>query len=37
LLYIFCGILVTTSVLFWMFVKEPESSVVKQPVPARGH
>jgi len=37
LLYIFCGILVTTSVIFWMFVKEPESSVVKQSVPAGGH
>jgi len=28
---------VTTSVIFWMFVKEPESSVVKQQVPTGGH
>jgi len=37
LLYIFCGLFVTTSVIFWMFVKEPESSVVKQQVPSGGH
>ena len=37
LLYIFCGLLVTTSVIFWMFIKEPESSVVKQNVPTGGH
>ena len=37
LLYIFCGLLVTTSVIFWMFVKEPESSVVNQSVPTGGH
>jgi len=37
LLYIFCGLLVTTSVIFWIFVKEPESSVVKQAAPSGGH
>jgi maltose/moltooligosaccharide transporter len=37
LLYIFCGLLVTTSVIFWMFVKEPESSKIKQNVPTGGH
>jgi MFS family permease len=37
LLYIFCGLLVTTSVIFWMFVKEPESSDVKPAVPSGGH
>lgn len=26
LLYIFCGVLVTISVFFWLFVREPESS-----------
>lgn len=28
LLYIFCGLFVATSVIFWIFVKEPESSTV---------
>jgi maltose/moltooligosaccharide transporter len=37
LLYIFCGGLVTCSILFWMFVKEPESSKVKQNIPSGGH
>src|ERR1035437_8522318 len=37
LLYIFCGALVSTSVVFWIFVKEPESSDVKQSVPTGGH
>jgi maltose/moltooligosaccharide transporter len=37
LLYIFCGGLVTCSILFWMFVKEPESSKVKQNIPSEGH
>ncbi|MEI6556544.1 MAG: MFS transporter [Paludibacter sp.] len=36
LLYIFCGLLVTTSVIFWMFVKEPESSGTAAVVP-KGH
>ncbi len=36
LLYIFCGLLVTTSVIFWMFVKEPESTVATTNVP-KGH
>ncbi len=37
LLYIFCGGLVTCSILFWMFVKEPESSKVQQDIPSGGH
>lgn len=37
LLYIFCGLLVTTSVIFWMFVKEPESSGISSGVPKAGH
>jgi MFS family permease len=37
LLYIFCGALVTCSVIFWMFVKEPESSSTKQNIPSGGH
>jgi maltose/moltooligosaccharide transporter len=37
LLYIFCGLFVMTSVIFWIFVKEPESSVVKQKIPSGGH
>ena len=37
LLYIFCGLLITTSVIFWMFVKEPESSSVKQNIPKGAH
>ena len=37
LLYIFCGGLVTCSILFWMFVKEPESSSTKQNLPSGGH
>ncbi len=37
LLYIFCGLLVTTSVIFWMFVKEPESSGTKLTAPSGGH
>ncbi len=37
LLYIFCGLLVSTSVIFWMFVKEPESSGVPQNIPKGGH
>ncbi|MEI8273902.1 MAG: MFS transporter [Paludibacter sp.] len=36
LLYIFCGLLVSTSVIFWMFVKEPESSGTTQNIP-KGH
>ena len=36
LLYIFCGLLVSTSVVFWMFVKEPESSGNTQNIP-KGH
>jgi len=37
LLYIFCGALVSTSVVFWIFVKEPESSTVATNVPKAGH
>lgn len=37
LLYIFCGLLVTTSVIFWMFVKEPELSSVKEIIPKGAH
>ena len=37
LLYIFCGLFVSTSVIFWMFVKEPESSGITQNVPKGGH
>ena len=36
LLYIFCGLLVSTSVVFWMFVKEPESSGSTPNIP-KGH
>lgn len=36
LLYIFCGLLITTSVIFWMFVKEPESSGSTSAIP-KGH
>jgi MFS family permease len=37
LLYIFCGALITTSVIFWLFVKEPKSSNTKQTIPSGGH
>ena len=37
LLYVFCGLLVSTSVIFWMFVKEPESSKVSSGAPKGGH
>ena len=37
LLYIFCGLLVSTSVIFWMFVNEPESSGTTQNIPKGGH
>lgn len=37
LLYIFCGGLVTCSIVFWMFVKEPESSKTKQVENTSGH
>ena len=36
LLYIFCGLFVATSVIFWMFVKEPESAS-KTTIPKGGH
>ncbi len=37
LLFILCGLFVTTSVVFWMFVREPESSGSTSGVPAGGH
>ncbi|MDR3653340.1 MAG: MFS transporter [Paludibacter sp.] len=37
LLYIFCGLFVSTSVIFWMFVKEPESSTTSSAIPKAGH
>jgi len=37
LLYIFCGCLITCSLLFWIFVKEPESSSVQKVIPKGGH
>lgn len=37
LLYIFCGLFVTTSVIFWIFVREPESSISNQNIPKGGH
>ncbi len=36
LLYIFCGLFITTSVIFWLFVKEPESTGEKKIV-SGGH
>jgi len=37
LLYIFCGLLVSASVVFWMFVNEPESSAGAPNVTKSGH
>lgn len=37
LLYIFCGLLISTSVIFWIFVKEPESSALKQNILSARH
>jgi len=37
LLYIFCGCLITCSLIFWIFVKEPESSSVQKVIPKGGH
>jgi cyanate permease len=36
LLFMICGVLVTMSVVFWIFVKEPESSVNKSPAHSGG-
>ena len=36
LLYIFCGLFVAASVLFWMFVREPEATENKQTMPTGG-
>ncbi|VBB48302.1 Major facilitator superfamily MFS_1 [uncultured Paludibacter sp.] len=37
LLYILCGVFVSMSILFWIFVHEPEASETKQTVPTGGH
>jgi len=37
LLYIFCGLLVSASVVFWMFVNEPESSAGASATTKNGH
>lgn len=37
LLYIFCGVFVSISVFFWIFVKEPKSTQQDVAVPRGGH
>lgn len=37
LLYIFCGVFVSISVFFWIFVKEPKSTQQDAAVPRGGH
>jgi MFS family permease len=37
LLYILCGLFVATSVVFWIFVREPESSNATNAIPKAGH
>ncbi len=37
LLYILCGLFVATSVVFWIFVREPESSNANVSIPKGGH
>lgn len=37
LLYILCGLFVATSVVFWMFVREPEASKSDVTVARGGH
>ena len=37
ILYIACGLFIATSILFWIFVREPESSDTKQTIPSGGH
>lgn len=37
LLYILCGLFVATSVVFWIFVREPESSNANASIPKGGH
>lgn len=37
ILYIACGLFIATSIVFWIFVREPESSETKQTVPSGGH
>ncbi|MDD3079035.1 MAG: MFS transporter [Paludibacter sp.] len=37
LLYILCGAFVAVSALFWIFVREPESTAHEQNVPKGGH
>ena len=37
ILYIACGLFIATSIVFWIFVREPESSDTKQTIPSGGH
>ena len=37
LLYILCGLFIATSIVFWIFVREPEASENKKTVPTGGH
>ncbi len=37
LLFILCGIFITASVVFWVFVREPQSSVTTSKLPKGGH
>ncbi|MGC3977039.1 MAG: MFS transporter [Paludibacteraceae bacterium] len=37
LLYILCGAFIIASIVFWVFVREPESSEKKQPMPTGEH
>lgn len=37
LLYIMCGVFVTASVIFWLFVREPESKGELKDMPKTGH
>jgi hypothetical protein len=37
LLYILCGVFVSVSVLFWIFVREPESTKAATNVGGGGH
>ena len=37
ILYIACGLFIATSIVFWIFVREPEASENKQTVPSGGH
>ena len=37
LLYILCGVFVSISMIFWIFVREPESSIATNSLPKSGH